>query len=549
LPRAARRGLLGILEKFALPNLIEDLRRYPQRWKRAGEMLHPLEYQKLFPKVALAFSLLRGQTKLEPQVINGFKPLENTPDLAMLNGQYRFFSWSNRTQYAFANSILESLPRLLSERPGEFGRRLDHALRLCVPYPDYAAPILEAFSAITPKLTAPMLLQLQAHFSAREQPLRRRVFFPKGEVLLSYSSEDKRVTLPQAWCTALMDALLSELLSRAAKLPSAQTALLDVDLQNLFVPLSERASSKALIALPRGSRQPVPQGKTVRLFMHWMQREPYCVDLDLSFSFFDANWRFLEGCDFTNLASPDGAYTHSGDYTDAPEPNGASEYIDLNLEKLQKRGIRYCMMIVFSYNSVPFDQMPFAMAGMMQRADSTGEIFEPRTVQNRFDLSGNAQIAIPLYLDLKRLEMQWLDIKLTPEGTNHQVGGYHKKLGAIGKDFQNYYAAGTRPTLWQLACVHAAARASVVQVRSPKSVQVFTKGEAAPLDFFWRIAEQRAPDGSLEQFEPAPNGLAFLLRRDLVLPPSEVYALYWQDLPSEGLHKQRATDLVDALKK
>jgi hypothetical protein len=334
LPRAARRGLLGILEKFALPNLVEDLRRYPQRWKRAGEMLHPLEYQKQFPKVALAFSLLRGQQNLEQHVVEKFKPFENTPHLAFLNGQYRFFSWSNRTNYAFANSILESLPTLLSERPGEFGRRLDHALRLCIAQPESHQPLLEAFYNILPKLTSPMLLQLQAHFSSRGQPLRRRVFFPKGEVLLSFSSKDSRATLPQEWRDALINAILSEMLARAAKLPSAPTALLDAGLQDLFVPLAERASSKALIALPRGSRQPVPRGNTVRLFMHWMQREPYRVDLDLSFSFFDTNWRFLEGCDFTNLSAKDEAYIHSGDYTDAPEPDGASEYIDLDPERL-----------------------------------------------------------------------------------------------------------------------------------------------------------------------------------------------------------------------
>jgi hypothetical protein len=277
--------------------------------------------------------------------------------------------------------------------------------------------------------------------------------------------------------------------------------------------------------------------------------EPYRVDLDLSFSFFDTNWRFLEGCDFTNLASPDGAYIHSGDYTDAPEPSGASEYIDLNLEKLQKRGVRYCMMIVFSYNSVPFDQMPYATAGIMHRSDSSGEIFEPRTVQNRFDLTGNAQIAIPLYVDLERLQMQWLDIKLTPEGMNHQVMGYHKKLGAIGKDFQNYYAAGTRPTLWQLACLHAATRANTVQVRTEKGLEVFTKGTATPLEFYWRIVKQTAPEDILEQSSLEPNSLAYLLRRNLELPPeSEVYALYWQDLPSTNLKKKRIGNLLDGLK-
>jgi hypothetical protein len=400
-----------------------------------------------------------------------------------------------------------------------------------------------------PRLTSPMLLQLQAHFAARDKRLRRRVFFPKGEVMLSYAIKDTRITLPNSVIEPLCTMLLEELLHRAAMQTKFGAALLDTGLQDLLVPFSERSSSKALIALPRGSTQRIPDGQYLRLFMHWMQQEPYRVDLDLSFSFFDANWKFVEGCDFTNLSAPDKSYLHSGDYTDAPAPHGATEYIDLHLEKLLKRGIRYAMMIVFSYNSVPFDQMPYAMAGIMQRSDKTGEIFEPRTVQHRFDLSGNAQIAIPMYVDLQAKNMQWLDIKLTPEGSNHQVGGYHQKLSAIGKDFQNYFSSGTRATLWQLACIHAAARSETVFVRDEHGkVKQFEKGNASPLEFY-RSVVQHEENTILEKPELTRAMLCYVVRADFVPPAgSEMYALYWNDTPRTALLKQSASDLVDQLR-
>jgi Prokaryotic RING finger family 4 len=545
LPRTARKGLLGILEQFALPNLIEDMKRYPNRWKRAGEMLHPLEYSKRFPKTALAFSILRGQTKLEPKVKERFQAVADVPNLNFFNNAYRYSSWANRVEYALANRILESLPKLLNERPGEYARRLDHALRLGLERPIDTTALLEAFKQIVPRLTSPMLLQLQAHFAARGQRLRRRVFFPKSEVMLSYALKDKREILPDSTLEPVCSAMLEELLSRASHQTKFATALLDSDLAELLVPFSERSSSKALIALPRGSTQSIPDGQWLRLFMHWMQQEPYRVDLDLSFSFFDTNWKFVEKCDFTNLAAKDNSYIHSGDYTDAPAPYGATEYIDLHLEKLLKTGIRYAMMIVFSYNSVPFDQMPYAFAGVMQRTDKSGEIFEPRTVQNRFDLSGNAQIAIPLYLDLQTRKLQWLDIKLNPEGMNHQVGGYYQKLSAIGKDFQNYFLSGTRATLWQLACLHAAARSQTVLIRKANEVRRFEKGDSSDFEFYQRIVQQQ--HGVLEQAEFTTPMLSYVVRADFTPPEnSEMYALYWNDT-TNAISKKRASDLVDQL--
>ncbi|WP_306820000.1 RING finger family 4 domain-containing protein [Streptomyces sp. DSM 40750] len=41
LPRALRRRLLGVLDKLAMPSLVEDVLRHPVGWKRAAEILHP----------------------------------------------------------------------------------------------------------------------------------------------------------------------------------------------------------------------------------------------------------------------------------------------------------------------------------------------------------------------------------------------------------------------------------------------------------------------------------------------------------------------------
>jgi Prokaryotic RING finger family 4 len=550
--RATRRALLGILNDLPMQNLLEDMQRHSLRWKRVGEMLHPLEFHRRFPKTALAFALLRrGQVAGYSAALQAsLKNAAATPNIRFFNDQYFFVSWANRLEHAISDRVIEALPGLLSERPGEFGRRLDHVLRISLGQPEQAVSTVEAFLEIVLRLTGAMLLQLQAHFACRDQQWPRRIFFPKGEVMLSYAIKDTRKTLPKNLIEGLRNGICEELLRRAGTQAPVATALLDQGVQDLFVPFSERSSSKALVALPRGSTQPIPAGNSLRLFMHWMQSEPFRVDLDLSFSFFDAKWKFMEGCDFTNLCDANGSYIHSGDYTDAPEPDGASEYIDLDLRKLAKRGIRYAMMIVFSYNSVPFDQMPYAFAGIMHRTDKTGDIFEARTVQNRFDLSGNAQIAIPLFVDLQEHRLRWLDVKLTAEGMNHQVGGYHKKLAQIGKDFERYFNTKTRATIWQLACLHAAARTAHVQIRGLDGrIRIYEKGNSSTLEFYERIVALTLEDAILQRPTFAGPAFCALIRGDLEPPAeSEVYALHWDALPTVNLVRRTASNLVDALR-
>ena len=51
---------------------------------------------------------------------------------------------------------METLLGLLTQRPGEFARRLDKLLR---DYPDYSDEIVESFSTVADKVSTPVLLQ------------------------------------------------------------------------------------------------------------------------------------------------------------------------------------------------------------------------------------------------------------------------------------------------------------------------------------------------------------------------------------------------------
>ncbi len=59
LPRPVRRQLLALLGGLEMPVLVGGLLRHPAAWKRVAEMLHPYEHHRRYPRVALAFAVLR----------------------------------------------------------------------------------------------------------------------------------------------------------------------------------------------------------------------------------------------------------------------------------------------------------------------------------------------------------------------------------------------------------------------------------------------------------------------------------------------------------
>ena len=313
-----------------------------------------------------------------------------------------------------------------------------------------------------------------ASIRARTRPLPKRVFFPRGEVTNAYATDDTRPPIPQADIDAVVAAIQQELINRAAREEPLDTVELDEHLKDLTVPFRQRHAARQLHTVPRGSRMPLPDADTLRLFLHWTQPDDRRVDLDLSVLLYDAGWRMRGQCDYTALRFEDGA-THSGDLTSAPAPLGASEFVDLDLPALRAAGIRHLVTVVFSYNDVPFDAMTDAFAGFMSNRTQQGEIFDPRTVEQRFDLQGNAKIAIPAILDLDRHQLLWADVNLPPTLRFHSAAGYRATLAHLGHDLQAYFGAGARPSQWDVAVIDAAARARRVVVhRRDGSVDSYT---------------------------------------------------------------------------
>jgi hypothetical protein len=547
-PRPLRRALLALLDRIGPAQVVDDMRRNHRAWIAVGERLHPGEYAHRHPYAALAFAALRG-TDLRGRP-GGDRLVElagTVRGCVVVDGRVEVPRWGRPVELALADGDMPAAVRVLATRPGELLRRLDHVLRLATTAGEQTV-VFDALAGAVPAVSPAVLLSTLGALRTRTGELSTRVFFPASRIPLAYLRPEDRAPLPERVRDRAVGVLTGELLRRAGRLPGVPVAVLDRDVDGLVVPFGERTAARPLVTLARGSVLPVPAGRYLRLFCHWMENPTGPrIDLDLSVALFDADWAHVGTCDYTSLKVP-GA-THSGDLTSAPGPLGASEFIDLDLDVVTKA--RYAVVVVFSYTNQPFTEMAEAFAGVMVRSvpPRAGEVFDAQAVEQRFDLAGAGRMIMPLVVDLADRTVRWMDVTTQVKGTHHAVYRHRETLAVLASALVDGFRAGARVGLGELGRWHAAARASQVLVRDGDDVVRYRRrdGEDVPT-FAARLADPSDHDGPAAADDAASAGLALLTRADLpVAAGAEVYALYPAGLDAAAVRLLTAADLAARL--
>lgn len=390
-PRRWRARLLAWMERA--PNVLEDMQRWKGRWQRLGERLHPGEYAARFPQTAAAFQALR-------------------------NGQ-RLRGFNAQVETALAEGRTGAAVDILQQRPGELARRLDHLARLG------SDAVADAFARHADAVSTAVLLQVLTHFRLRQSPPPLRIFFPKGQVGNLFALRTPAAPIAADTTQALAAISEQALLKRFAALPPLGACYLDPQLADFLVPFSQRSASKSLRTLVRGSRVPLPPCTTLRFFLWWRNARGR-VDIDLSAAMYADDYAYVDTLAYYNLRNF-GAH-HSGDIVDAPE--GAAEFIDIELDRCRRAGVRYVVMAVNNFTEQAFCELPECFAGWMARtAPGSGEIFEAATVENRFDLASDTRFCLPIVFDIQAGEALWCDIALSK--APYYVNNVHNNLAGV----------------------------------------------------------------------------------------------------------------------
>ncbi len=419
LPRKLRRELVEVLNSVIAE---EDIKRHKNKWKRLFHNLHVGKYAA--PKL---FQIVRK-----------------------VRNNYPLYSVMGEAQRLIDNNKLTEVSELLTKRPGEFARRLDHLLRIanCIEEED----IIDNFIQCIDKISTRVLMQLHGHFNNRNEN-SKRVVFPKGNIQKAIMINPIEFDLHEIIINQILSGIDDELTKRFSLLEPLGNTYIDSRLIKCPLPSQQRSSSIGFDIVARGTHLPFGNKNTLRFFIYWIGR-----DIDLSATFHDVNFIEQSHVSYTKLQN--GYAVHSGDVTNAPD--GASEFIDIDIHDALSRDIRYVVMNVLVYSGENFSDHKKCYAGWMTRSlPQSNEIYEPRTVENKIDITTNTKNIIPMVFDLESREMIWCDI--IPSRRRKKIpNNVENNQASIEQVLQSIISLNGRPTLYNLMLIHAQARGVVI---------------------------------------------------------------------------------------
>lgn len=417
--RSRRRVFVNILMNVANE---EDFARHRNKWGKLLHNLHVGDYSK----------------KIYDMAVN-------------LRANKRIVTFNSSVEEAIKNKDDAAAVKLLSQRPGEFARRFDHLIRSST----NAAHIYEAFIKVIPKIPSRILLQLWGHLNTRDVEVTKRIVFPKGNTQRAYRLEDPIPALNEDIRTNIISAIKYRLKSDFINKETLGKVWIDEVLKDCPIPTGQRSVSESAFTVARGTRLPFGDKSTLRFFIYWVGQ-----DIDLSASFHDENFEMINEVSYTNLRSAEIKACHSGDITSAP--NGASEFIDIDIAGALKHDVRYVVMNVYVYAGPTFKEHEKCYAGWMTRdAVQSNEIFDPKTVEQKADLVSDAMNSIPAIFDLVERKVIWVDLTSSSR-VYHGGNNLHSNKATIGEVLSSMADLKNKISLYDLYTLHAESRGELV---------------------------------------------------------------------------------------
>lgn len=462
LRRFERRMIMDLLAGCG--NITEDLFRYQYEWIRVAEILHPFEYKKAkYNNVNAAFNTLRNEKK----------PL----------------MFAGKVQAAITAKDMREAATLLKARPGEFARQLDKLIR-DADNPNY---IVNCFKEVATEISTPVLLQVRQHFIGRmendSQPVR--VFFPKGNLAKAMVIKNELPEINSNVCKNVERICREALIEQYKEKDFLGKVYIDEDFKNYLVPFSQRSASKAVKTIVRGSKLPIKEdAMAVRGFIWWTNTDKTInswgegrVDIDLSATIYDENWQYVDRVSYTQLRSAKYKAYHSGDITNGGsiKGDGVAEFIDVEIDAVANNAGRYIAFQIYSYTGQKFGSLPNCRFGWMEREDvNSGEIFEPKTVEMKIDLTADSTVAIPVIFDCVERKFIWCDMNLQNASSRFYGNNLESNLQGVTATCYGLTHLN-KANIYDLIMMNAIARGSIVTDRNEADI-IFSNNTTVPYE-------------------------------------------------------------------
>lgn len=367
--RSERRMLIERLEQSTCD--ASEMALKAERWKRLGEILHIGDYARRYPRSVQAINSVRNDQAC---------------------------SWY--AQVAAADSIKEKID-ILSQRPGEYVRRLDLLLRQAGNESDRGV-VIDTFAQLLPNVSSKVLYELYNHFLRRSDPDAVRPLQLKNRRTPIFL--DALPPMNSTDIERLNTLIADELKRRYSTLPPMGRVYIDDKLRNIPVPLQMRGLNPTLKTLVRGTRVPLgnANAKVIRFYLHWIDKE-YSEDLDLSATF--VGEESIETISWaTGLKNQ--CAIHSGDVRH--RKGDCAEYIDVILDEARKT-FRYVIITANNFERRPMNSIDAAFGYMEREHPEANRTWIPQTTANSFRFSSEAQGVHMVIFDLEQMQYIVLD--------------------------------------------------------------------------------------------------------------------------------------------
>ncbi|ALQ42182.1 TerD family protein [Fusobacterium polymorphum] len=395
--RAELSQLMTKLEN--LQNPIPDIKRYSKPWHTFFKLYaKKINFHK-YPKVRNAVDMLFGDI-------------------------------SYMTERGKINEKIKRLPIMSEEELDNFVKEY------IVFYGDYVREILSLLNKAKENQYEKLLIGLENCVTK----VNTRILFQLYDRIINLKAKDK--TVPRLvnskgkWrrlkeSISLSDELLNRVLqivedgikTQLKEKENLGKVFIDEDYKNIMLTTSEKDSNVSLRPMTRGSRIKFnPEAEVLRFFVAWKNLDEKTlkelniiydrVDVDLSALTFNENLEFNDVVAYYNQKKS--GFAFSGDITNAPE--GALEYIDIfDLERLKKKGNRYILMQIRSYNGYTFEEINSVYAGVMEltsiEAKEKKNMYSTAITEG-FQIVSSERTTNTILVDLKKFEYIWLDMNM-----------------------------------------------------------------------------------------------------------------------------------------
>jgi len=410
--RAELSQLMTKLEN--LQNPMPDIKRYSKPWHTFFKLYAKKINFNKFPKVRKVADMLFGDI-------------------------------SYMTERGKINEEIKRLPIMSEENLDNFVKGFT------IFYGDYVREILSLLNKANENQYDKLLLGLENCVTK----VNTRVLFQLYDRIINLKAKDK--TVPRLvnskgkWrrlreSISLSDELLNRVLqivedgikTQLKEKENLGKVFIDEDYKNIMLTTSEKDSNVSLRPMTRGSRIKFnPKAEVLRFFVAWKNLDEKTlkelntayskldektlkeltpmysrVDVDLSALTFNENLEFNDVVAYYNQKKS--GFAFSGDITNAPE--GALEYIDVfDLERLKKKGNRYILMQIRSYNGYTFEEINSVYAGVMEltsiEAKEKKNMYSTAITEG-FQIVSSERTTNTILVDLKNYEYIWLDMNM-----------------------------------------------------------------------------------------------------------------------------------------